>query len=51
MNPHEAKKLGLLDKPMGYWPKWAQRDFKLSCEAMASVREDALSENIEGERG
>jgi hypothetical protein len=38
MNPHEAKRLNMLDsRSVQTWPKWAQNDFRLACDAMVAV--------------
>ena len=40
MNPHEAQKLNMLDgRSVQTWPDWAQRDFRLACDAMVAACE------------
>ena len=40
MNPHEAKKLNMLDgRSVQTWPEWAQRDFRLACDTLVAVNE------------
>lgn len=46
MNEYEARKLGLSELSVQDWPEWAQRDFKLACDEMVTVRRDALNEGL-----
>ncbi len=48
MNPAEAKRLNMLDgRSVQAWPEWAQRDFRLACDAMVAV--NALKAELERE--
>ncbi len=44
MNEYEAHKKRLPELSVQDWPEWAQRDFRLACESMVTVRADALAE-------
>ena len=38
LNPTEAERLNMLDgRSVQTWPEWAQRDFKLACDAMVAM--------------
>lgn len=46
MNEFEAHRLGLPALSVQDWPEWAQRDFKIACHDLVTVRSDALAEGF-----
>lgn len=46
MNQHLASKINLTALSVQDWPAWAQRDFKLACDALVEARMKALGEGF-----